>query len=68
MLLYLYYLITSEVNSEERFELLKKHDTPNDYTYYETEEKNREKCKKIVETSQYIKNKCKEYNKTVIYH
>lgn len=57
----IYYLITSEVNSEERFELLKKHDTPNDYTYYETEEKNREKCKKIVETSQYIKNKCKEY-------
>ena len=30
----IYYFGTSEVTSEERYELLKKYDTPKDYTYY----------------------------------
>ena len=57
----IYYLITSEVDSNERFELLKKYDSPSDYTYYDSDEKNKEKCEKIVETSKYMKEKCREY-------
>lgn len=57
----IYYLVTSEADSNERFELLKKYDSPNDYTYYDTDEQNKEKCKRIVELSNYMKEKCKEY-------
>ena len=57
----IYYLVTSEVDSNERFELLKKYDNPSDYTYYDSDEKNKEKCERIVETSKYMKEKCKEY-------
>ena len=57
----IYYLVTSEVDSNQRFELLKKYDSPNDYTYYDSDEQNKEKCERIVETSKYIKEKCEEY-------
>lgn len=39
----IYYLGTSEVTPEERYELLKKYDTPKDYTYYKSEEENKKK-------------------------
>ena len=55
----IYYLVTSEVDSNERFELLKKYDNPSDYTYYDSDEKNKEKCERIVETSKYMKKNAK---------
>lgn len=58
----IYYLGTSDVTPEERFELLKKYDTPKDYTYYITEEENENECADIVEISKKIKEQCKIYN------
>lgn len=58
----IYYLVTSEVDSKKRFELLKKYDRPSDYTYYDTDEQKQKKCERIVETSKYIKEKCEEYS------
>lgn len=47
----IYYLGTSEVTPEERYELLKKYDTPKDYTYYKSEEENKKNCADIVTIS-----------------
>lgn len=58
----IYYFITSNVTGEERFQLLKKYDTPNDYTYYYTDTQNREDCFDIVEVSKRIKEQCEQYN------
>lgn len=57
-----YYLGTSEVTPEERYELLKKYDTPTDYTYYKSEEENKEDCDSIVTISKYLKEQCALYN------
>lgn len=57
-----YYLGTSEVTPEERYELLKKYDTPKDYTYYKSEEENKEDCDSIVTISKYLKEQCALYN------
>ncbi len=56
-----YYFITSDVTSEERFELLKQYDTPKDYTYYKPEEENRRNCAEIVEISKFYKEQCEKY-------
>lgn len=58
----IYYLITSEVDSNERLKLLKKYDKPSDYTFYNTDEQNREKCENIVKLSKYLKEECKKKN------
>lgn len=54
----IYYFITSDVTPEERFKILKTYDTPNDYTYYHTDENNYRDCIEIVEISKVIKAQC----------
>ena len=58
----IYYFGTSEVTPEERYELLKKYDTPKDYTYYKSEKENKEDCASIVKISKDLKEQCKIYN------
>ena len=58
----IYYFGTSEVTPEERYELLKKYDTPRDYTYYKSEDENKKKCADIVAMSKLLKEQCKNYN------
>lgn len=58
----IYYFGTSEVTPEERYELLKKYDTPKDYTYYKSEEENKENCANIVMISKNLKEQCRIYN------
>lgn len=58
----IYYFGTSEVTPEERYELLKKYDTPKDYTYYKSEEENKENCANIVTISKNLKEQCRIYN------
>ena len=58
----IYYLGTSEVTPEKRYELLKKYDTPKDYTYYKSEEENKENCVDIVNISKQLKKQCRIYN------
>ena len=58
----IYYFGTSEVTPEERYELLKKYDTPRDYTYYKSEEENKKSCAEIVAVSKQIKEQCRIYD------
>lgn len=58
----IYYLGTSEVTPEDRYELLKKYDTPKDYTYYKSEKENQEDCADIVTISKQLKEQCSIYN------
>ena len=57
----IYYFGTSNLTSKQRFDLLKKYDTENDYTYYESDEDNLKKCEYIVELSNYVCNTCSKY-------
>ena len=57
----IYYFGTSEVTPEERYELLKKYDTPKDYTYYKSDEENKKNCVSIVKISKNLKEQCKIY-------
>ncbi len=58
----IYYFITSEVTAQERYEILKAYDTPNDYTYYLSDKENMENCISIVEISKLLKEQCLEYD------
>ncbi len=58
----IYYFGTSEVTPEERYKLLKKYDTPKDYSYYKSEEENKKDCASIVTISKNLKEQCKIYN------
>lgn len=57
----IYYFGTSEVTPEERYELLRKYDTPRDYTYYKSEEENKKNCANIVTISKLLKEQCRIY-------
>lgn len=58
----IYYFITSDVTPEERFRILKCYDTPNDYTYYHSDEDNYRDCIDIVDVSKMIKAQCISYD------
>ena len=58
----IFYFGTSEVTPEERYELLIKYDTPKDYTYYKSEEENKENCVNIVTISKQLKEQCRIYD------
>ena len=58
----IFYSGTAKVTPEERYELLKKYDTPKDYTYYKSEEENREDCVGIVAVSKLLKEQCSIYD------
>lgn len=55
-----YFIITPDITPEERFHILKQHDTPDDYTYFHSDEENRKDCKGIVEISNWLKKQCIE--------
>lgn len=57
----IYYFGTAEVTPEERYEILKKYDTPQDYTYYKPESENRKDCEDIVKISKQLKEQCLVY-------
>ncbi|MBQ6697197.1 MAG: hypothetical protein IJN16_10885 [Lachnospiraceae bacterium] len=57
----IYYFLSSDVTSVERFEILKAHDTPNDYTYYHSDEENKKDCEDIVNISHFMKAQCVLY-------
>lgn len=54
----IYYFITSDVTPQERFEILKKYDTPKDYTYFYSDEDNYKDCIDIVNISKMLKEQC----------
>lgn len=58
----IFYLITSDVTPDERFEIQKKYDTPKDYTFYKSDEELREGSVYLVEQSKLIKEQCLKYN------
>lgn len=57
----IHYFLSSDVTAEERFEILKAFDTPDDYTYYHSEEENRRDCEDIVNVSHFLKGQCISY-------
>ena len=57
----IHYFLSSDVTAEERFDLLKKYDTPDDYTYYHSDEENKRDCVDIVNISNYLKKQCIQY-------
>ena len=58
----IYYFITSDVTPDERFRILKTYDTPNDYTYFHSDEDNYRDCTEIVDISKMIKRECILYD------
>lgn len=54
----IFYFITSDVSTGERFEILKSNDTPADYTYFNSDDENRRKCEHIVAISELMKAQC----------
>lgn len=57
-----YFFITPDISPKERFKLLKQYDTPDDYTYFHSDEENMNDCIDIVEISNWIKKQCIEHN------
>lgn len=57
----IYYFITADVSPAERLKILNDNDTPNDYTYYETNEKKRGICEEIVAISKIMKKQCVQF-------
>ncbi|MBE5949324.1 MAG: hypothetical protein E7261_09890 [Lachnospiraceae bacterium] len=57
----IYYFLSSDTTAEERFKILKMHDTPNDYTYFHSDEENQRDCVDIVNISKIIKEQCIQY-------
>ncbi|MBQ8780245.1 MAG: hypothetical protein IJZ72_01020 [Oscillospiraceae bacterium] len=54
----IYYFLSSDVTPDERFKILKLHDTPKDYTYYHSDEENIKDCTDIVNISELMKQQC----------
>lgn len=54
----IYYFLSSDVTPAERYELLKKFDTPNDYTYYHSDDEKKSDCIDIVNISNFMKEQC----------
>ena len=57
-----YFFITPDITPEERFNILKQYDTPDDYTYFHSDEQNMNDCRDIVQISNWIKKECVIYN------
>ena len=54
----IFYFLSSDVTPDERYQILKTYDTPKDYTYYHSDQENREDCTDIVNISHFIKEQC----------
>ena len=55
------YLLTSDVTSEERYDIHKKYDTEKDYSFCFSGEEMRSHCRFVVERSRYIREQCIKY-------
>lgn len=55
------YLVTGDVTPEERFQIQKKFDTPQDYSYYLSDEERMEGCEYLVEQSKLFHSQCETY-------
>lgn len=58
----IHYFITSDVTPEERFAILKTHDTKNNYTFFKQDDELRQMCVNIAEESALIKEQCLKYH------
>ncbi len=54
----IYYFLSSDTTPEERFRILQLYDTPNDYTYYNSDADNQSCCMDIVNISNHLKEQC----------
>jgi len=57
----IHYFITSDVTPDERFAILKAHDTENHYTFYKSDDELRQMCADVVEESKLIKAQCEKF-------
>lgn len=57
----IFYFVTANCTREERFEILKNYDTPDDYSYYMTDEEKYESCGEMIEQSEFIMRECRKY-------
>jgi len=57
----IFYLLNSDVTPEERFRILKAHDTEKDYSFHIPDEDLREGCEYSVEQSKLMKAQCEKY-------
>ena len=57
----IYYFITSDVTPAERYEILKRYDTPKDYTFYKSDVEKISDCEEIVSISRFFKEQCEIY-------
>ena len=57
----IHYFITSDITADERFAILKEHDTPNNYTFYKSDDELYRMCENIVQESIFIKEQCEKY-------
>ena len=55
------YLVTGDVTPEERFQIQKEFDTPQDYSYYLSDAERMEGCHYLVEQSILIREQCEKY-------
>ena len=62
----IYYVGYPNITAKEKFDIIRKYDTENDWTFYKSDEELLEKVEKLVELSNYIKDKCEELNITFI--
>ncbi len=56
-----YWLGSSDCTADERYKILKTHDTNKDYTFYKPDSDLREGCEYIIEQSHLLKQQCKKY-------
>ena len=56
----IFYLLTADVTPQERFNIQKKYDTPEDYSYCLSDEERMEGCEYLVEQSRMIRDQCQK--------
>ncbi len=58
----IFYFVTADVTPQERFNLIKKYDTPRDYHFHMTDHEIMNDCISIVEISKLLKEQCKQFS------
>ncbi len=57
----IFYFVTADITPEERFEHLRKYDTPDEYTYHKSDDEMKAGCADMVEQSRLIREQCEKY-------
>lgn len=58
----IFYFITADVTPEERFTIMRKYDTPEEYTFSKCDDEIKEGCVHMVEQSRLIREQCEKYD------